>query len=239
MNYDKNLKRILAICLLFIAIQPMVMGQEIFLGAKLGGNLMGLKNTDFDDTEGITSFGGHGGLFIELRFKGKLAAVQADLLYNYDQFEGVLNTFDTKLTYGRVVLPVVFKIYPAGNGFNIQVGGQVAYLIHGQSQQTDGANFDDKFNITNTTTTPDGSLIAGLGFDFDKVTVAARYVFGATDFPNTEETMSGPQISLGFIAFRGSQLGIGTPKVKNKKFNAPKKKKVGKKKTAKSTRKKN
>ncbi len=237
MNYVKNLKRLLAFCLLLIAIRP-VLAQEIFLGAKLGGNLMGLKNTDFDESAGITSFGGHGGLFMELRFKGRMAAVQADLLYNYDQFEGVLNTFDTKLTYGRVALPVIFKIYPVRNGFNIQVGGQVAYLIHGQSQQTDGVNFDDKFNITNTTTTPDGSLIAGLGFDFDKVSVAARYIFGATDFPNTEELMSGPQISIGYIAFRGSQLGIGTPKVKTKKFNAPKKKKVGKKKTAKSTRKK-
>lgn len=237
MNYEKNLKRILAFCLLLIAIQP-VMAQEIFLGAKLGGNLMGLNNTDFDETAGITSLGGHGGLFMELRFKGRTAAIQGDLLYNYDQFEGVLNTFDTKLTFGRVALPVVFKIYPIRNGFNIQVGGQVAYLIHGQSQQTDGVNFDDTFNITNTTTTPDGSLIAGLGFDFDKVTVAARYIFGATDFPNTEELMSGPQISIGYIAFRGSQLGIGTPKVKTKKFNAPKKKKIGKKKTAKSTRKK-
>ncbi|MDW3196520.1 MAG: porin family protein [Cytophagales bacterium] len=237
MNYVKNWKRILILCLMIITFQS-VMAQEIFLGAKLGGNLMGLKNTDFDEATGITSFGGHGGLFMELRFKGNMAALQADLLYNYDQFEGVLNTFDTKLTYGRLALPVVFKIYPAGNGFNIQVGGQVAYLLHGQSQQTDGVNFDDKFNITNTTTTPDGSLIAGLGFDMDRLTLSARYIFGATDFPNTEELMSGPQVSVGFVAFRGSQLGIGTPKVKSKKFNAPKKKKIGKKKTAKTTRKK-
>lgn len=237
MNYEKNWKRLLILCLMIITLQP-VMAQEIFLGAKLGGNLMGLKNTDFDETSGITSFGGHGGLFMELRFKGNMAALQADLLYNYDQFEGVLNTFDTKLTFGRLALPVVFKIYPTGKGFNIQVGGQVAYLLHGQSQQTDGVNFDDTFNITNTTTTPDGSLIAGLGLDLDRLTLSARYIFGATDFPNTEELMSGPQVSLGFVAFRGSQLGIGTPKVKSKKFNAPKKKKIGKRKTAKTSRKK-
>lgn len=237
MNYEKNLKRILALSLLLIAIQP-VMSQEFYYGAKIGGNLMGLKNTDFDETTGITSFGGHGGLFMEFRPKGNMVSVQADLLYNYDQFEGVLNTFDTKLTYGRLALPVVLKIYPVGNGFNIQFGGQVAYLLHGQSQQTDGVNFDDKFNITNTTTTPDGSLIAGLGFDLDLLKISARYVFGATDFPNTEELMSGPQISIGYVGLRSSQLSIGSPKIKKKKFNAPKKKKIGKNKSAKTTRKK-
>ncbi len=223
------MRRILALCLFLIVLQP-VFAQELFLGAKLGGNLMSLKNTDFDESAGITSFGGHGGIFMEIRTKGKLMAIQADLLYHYDQFEGVLNTFDTKLTFGRAALPLVFKIYPVGNGFNIQVGGQAAYLIHGQSQTTDGVNFDDKFNITNTTTTPDLSFIAGLGFDFDLVSVAARYVFGASDFPNTEELMSGPQLSIGFIAFRGSQLGVGIPKLKGKKFNAPKAKKLKKKK---------
>ena len=238
MTYRKNLKRILALCLFLIALQPAVRGQEIFFGAKLGGNLMGLKNTDFDESAGITSFGGAGGLFTELRFKGNMAALQADLLYNYDQFEGVLNTFDTKLTYGRLALPVVFKVYPVQNGFNIQFGGQIAYLLHGQSQQTDGVNFDDKFKITNTTTTPDGSLIAGLGYEVDRLYIEARYIFGATDFPNTEELMSGPQLTVGFAGFRGSQLGVGAPKVKTKKFNAPKKKKIGKRKTAKTTRKK-
>ena len=224
MNYKKNLKRILALCLVLITLQP-VMSQEFILGARLGGNLMSLKNTDFDETAGITSFGGHGGLFTEFRFKGQTAAIQADLLYNYDQFEGVRNTFDTKLTYGRIALPVVLKIYLTENGLNIQVGGQVAYLLHGQSQETDGVNFDDKFDITNTTTNLDGSLIAGLGFDFDRLSLAARYIFGATDFPHTEKLMSGPQVSVGFVTFRKSQLSFGPPKKKKRKFKNSKKKK--------------
>ena len=56
---------------------------------------MMLNNTDFSENAGITSFGGHAGAFLEVRLKS--ISWQADLLYNYDQFEGVLNTFDTKL----------------------------------------------------------------------------------------------------------------------------------------------
>lgn len=221
-----NHTRLLKVSLLvtvFLMVMIQVSAQELFLGPKIGGNLMSLSNTEFDESAGITSFGGHVGAFLEVRWKS--SSVQADLLYNYDQFEGVLNTFDTKLTFGRVTLPVVFKMYPTGHGFNIQVGGQVAYLINGNSETTDGQNFNDKFSITNTTNTPDISLVAGMGFDFHSVSVAARYVFGATDFPNTEENMSGPQVSVGFIAFRSSQLSKGIPKVKKQKFNAPKAKK--------------
>lgn len=225
-----KLFRASALLLMGLMLMMPASGQEIFLGPKFGGNLMMLKNTDFDETEGITSFGGHAGLFLEVRMK--MISVQADLLYNYDRFEGILNTFDTKLTYGRVTLPVVFKMYPSGHGFNIQVGGQVGYLVHGNSQQTDGQNFDDTFDITNTTNTPDASFIAGLGFDFHAVSLTARYIFGATDFPNTEEIMSGPQLGIGFVAFRGSQLGKGIPKSKKSKFKAPKGKKVKGKKSA-------
>ncbi len=177
-------------------------------GIKGGLNFSNIKSfKNLTNVESIENYTGwHAGIFFGVKFV--VVAVQGDIVYSVEgvRFEDTSNPGELlDLTNSYINIPVVAKFFVVPGILNLQGGLQYGILT---SSLIDGQE-DYEFDTGTLTTVKDQfksggtSVVFGLGAEFSKLMLEARYNLGVSDLNasdlTTEKLKSGViQLSLGF-----------------------------------------
>jgi hypothetical protein len=156
-----------------------VVGPEF--GIKGGVNMSSLysDSDDIDDENALWGF--NAGVFAAFPIADNIfiqpeilyTTKGAELDYNVAGFEGT-NKF--KLNYIEVPLLVRFNLT---ENFNIHVGGYASYLVNAKLSGEGDVEFDDELDADDFERF-DAGLSAGVGVDFNPISIGLRYNYGLT-----------------------------------------------------------
>lgn len=184
---------------------------QISIGVKAGLNLADVQGDDVEDLGIRPSFLAGAYLAVDLSDKFRL---QPEVLFvsagsKGDEFDSSIGR-DVEDTYklNYVAVPVMF-MYRVTSFFNIQAGPQISFLASAKNvTKIDGVDDDIETDIKDTLKGTDFGVNAGVGFDFGKFNVSARYSIGLSDINDIEGANSvknhAIQVALGYRIF-----GIG------------------------------
>jgi len=169
-----------------------VKAQHVNFGIKAGLNLYTI-NSD-DNTDFNTKAGFHAGVIGHIHLARQFA-VQPEILYSAQGAKYTSEGVETKVNLGYINIPVMVQ-YMFNNGFRLQAGPQVGFLVHAKTKTSD-VSADIKSNLNNI----DFALGAGVGYVNPRsgFGIDARYNLGLSNI-NDE----GPVKSTN----RGFQLGL-------------------------------
>jgi hypothetical protein len=193
-DYNKNKKmKISTIVLLFsVLVTVSAQAQHVNVGLKAGLNLYNVNNSnavDYNMKPGL-----YAGLLGHIHVS-KQFAIQPELLYSAQGVSYTVSGTQTKLKLGYINVPVMLQ-YMFDNGFRLQAGPQVGFLVNAKSE-TGGSNTDIKSNYKAV----DFAVGAGVGYIHvpSGFGVDARYNLGLSDI-NDNSTVKSTN--------RGFQLGV-------------------------------
>lgn len=153
-------------------------------GIKGGLNISNLYLDNVNDQNARIGF--HIGVFGQL-FSSETFALQPELLYSTKgstaQYGGAINQeISYNLNYLDMPVLAVFKL---GGVAEIQIGGYASYLLNANiSYKGDIANGSDPIDKDNLKSF-DYGISGGLGANFGKAQVGARYNFGLVQLANS------------------------------------------------------
>jgi len=160
---------------------------HVSLGIKGGVNVYNVHNNN--DTKYDSKAGFHFGLLGHIHFDSNFA-IQPEIVYSA---QGAKNG-DTKYNLDYVNVPVLFQ-YMFDNGFRLQAGPQVGFLIGAKSKNNDVTDIKDNYKPIDFSVSIGASYIfppTGFGID-------ARYNLGLSNINENSAVKS---------TNRGVQLGI-------------------------------
>jgi len=160
---------------------------HVNFGVKGGVNVYNVHNDD--DTKYDSRAGYHFGLLGHIHFDSQFA-LQPEIVYSA---QGAKNG-DTKYNLDYVNVPVLFQ-YMFDNGFRLQAGPQVGFLIGAKSKNNDVTDIKDNYKPIDFSVSIGASYIfppTGFGID-------ARYNLGLSNINENSALKS---------TNRGVQLGI-------------------------------
>lgn len=165
-------KTIFFIAALFLMISAK--SQGVHFGVKGGLNASSL-NSSPSDKDMQTKIGFNAGLLAHIHTGNKFWAFQPELYYSDEGAKSKENN-DNKLNLGYLNVPVLIQ-YMFDNGFRLEAGPQVGFLMNGKNKDGDNST-DIKDNLNGAVfSIPVGVgylTSTGLGFD-------ARYNFGVSN----------------------------------------------------------
>ena len=169
-----------------------VTAQHVNIGIKAGLNLYNINsdnNAAYD-----TKAGFHAGLIGHIHLTKQLA-LQPELVYSGEGAKYTVAGVETKLNMGYINVPVMLQ-YMFDNGFRIQAGPQVGFLISAKSK-TGSTETDFKDNLKSV----DFALGMGLGYvnPASGLGIDARYNLGLSNINDNSSVKS---------TNRGFQLGL-------------------------------
>ena len=174
-----------------ILIAGAASAQHVNVGIKGGLNLYTINNDNNSNYD--TKAGFHAGLIGHIHLARQFA-LQPELVYSVQGAKYTVTGVDTKLNLGYINLPVMFQ-YMFDNGFRLQAGPQVGFLINAKVE-TNNSKTDVKDNFK----TVDFALGAGVGYvSLSGFGVDARYNLGLSDISENSPVKS---------TNRGVQLGV-------------------------------
>lgn len=142
-------------------------------GIKAGLNFAKIHGDNTEDFGSRTSFAG--GIFAEFPMSEKVS-FQPELLYSGQGAAHSSSGSDETLKLDYLNIPFMFKYY-VSEGFNVQVGPQVGFLLSGKV---------DDLDIKDAMTNVDFGLNFGLGYKLKNgVNFDARYNLGLTNIWET------------------------------------------------------
>lgn len=165
-----------------------VVGPEF--GIKAGVNMSNLYSDDVDDKNVLWGF--NAGVFAAFPIADNVfiqpeilyTTKGAELEYNSDIISG---TSKFKLGYVEVPLLVRFNLT---ENFNIHVGGYASYLVNAKvtndTDGGDGLDFDEDLDADDFQRF-DAGLSAGVGLDFNPISIGLRYNYGLTTIGKERE----------------------------------------------------
>nr|WP_229684224.1 porin family protein [Flavobacterium limi] len=170
-----------------------VVGPEF--GIKGGVNMSNLysDSDDIDDENALWGF--NAGVFAAFPIADNVF-IQPEILYTTKgaeldyNFAGVEGTNKFRLNYIEVPLLVRFNLT---ENFNIHVGGYASYLVNAKLSGEGDVEFDDELDADDFERF-DAGLSAGVGVDFNPISIGLRYNYGLTtigkerDFAGTNYT---------------------------------------------------
>ncbi len=158
-------------------------------GVKGGFNMSNLYNNNADDENILYGF--NAGVYATLPISDNIA-IQPEILYTTKGAELEYNnafasgTGKFRLNYIEVPLLVRVNI---SKMFNIQAGGYASYLVDSKVSGDGDFNFDQDINPDDLNKF-DAGLSAGVGVDFNPISVGLRYNYGLTTI-GKERTLPG------------------------------------------------
>jgi len=187
-NYMKfYLISIIAIMVMAVATAD---AQNINIGTKIGLNSYSINN---DSGPGLDSrIGIHAGLLGHIHLNSQFA-LQPEIVYSM-QGAKIDNT-EFKLDY--INIPVIVQ-YMFDNGFRIQAGPQLGFLVNAKAEDNSSADIKDNYKSI------DAGLSFGVGYvhTLTNFGIDARYNLGLTDISessNVESTNRGFQIGIFYL----------------------------------------
>lgn len=182
---------------LSVAVAAMLMtstvnAQHVNIGIKGGLNLYNINNDN--NAEFDTKAGFHLGLLGHIHMS-KQFALQPELVYSAQGAKLTSDGVETRVKLDYINVPVMFQ-YMFDNGFRLQAGPQLGFLINAKSE-TNNISIDIKDNLN----TIDFALGAGVGYinPVSGFGVDARYNLGLSNINNNSTVKS---------TNRGFQLGV-------------------------------
>ena len=197
--------------------------QETSWGIKAGANYSTLSGSGEIGTDYMLGY--HAGLVAEFQLSPKFA-LQPELLYS---LEGTKSSFsmemddffyssEQKITLGYLNLPVMGKFYVT-DGFSLQAGPQLSYLLSGKNEYTISSSFSEDFDVNESGKEDikkdlkklSFGLNFGLGYEFkNDLFLQARYHVGLSDISNYETAPEDEEeLEFGKIKNSGFQLSVG------------------------------
>ncbi|GAB2811964.1 porin family protein [Ferruginibacter profundus] len=186
------MKKYVTVALAAILITATVQAQHVNIGIKAGLNLYNLHNdngVEYDSKAGLNA-----GLIGHIHLAKQLA-LQPEIVYSGQGAKYTTANVETKLKMGYINVPVMVQ-YMFDNGFRLQAGPQVGFLVSAKSE-TNNVNTDFKDNLNKV----DFALGMGVGYVFVPTGfgVDARYNLGLSDISKNSAVKT---------TNRGFQLGV-------------------------------
>ncbi|MWB95535.1 outer membrane beta-barrel protein [Flavobacterium sp. GA093] len=152
---------------------------ETEFGIKGGLNMSNLYTDDADDENVL--FGFNAGVYATLPVSD-FVAIQPELLFTTRGSEleyniGGANQVN-KYKFNYIELPLLVRVNLTKN-FNIHAGGYASYMVSSKVTGEGTIDFENEFD-TDDFNKFDAGLAAGVGLDFNPISVGVRYNYGLT-----------------------------------------------------------
>lgn len=171
------MKKIFFVGMMFLLMQVITRAQnpDVHLGLKAGVNIASIHVENGNDWDSRTGFYAGGLAHIHLT---KHFAVQPEVMYSGQG--GELGSLKTK--EGYINVPVLAQ-YMVNNGFRLQTGPQVGFLVCAKNKSGDvEVNVKDQLNTVDFAWSFGASYISKTGLGVD-----ARYNLGLSNINDDEE----------------------------------------------------
>jgi hypothetical protein len=175
----RTIKTIMVLVFLSVIVSYGVNAQSTQVGIKGGVNFSNMFIEDIDDENVRTGF--HVGILAKFLGANETVGFQPELLYSTKGSKGQYDIAELngeqRFNLNYIDLPLMLLIR-IGDVVDLNLGGYASYLVN-SSVSTDGDLGDayveldkDDFNSF------DYGLVGGLAFNFDVVSIGARYNYG-------------------------------------------------------------
>lgn len=148
-------------------------------GIKGGLNMSNLYTDDADDENVL--FGFNAGVYATLPVSD-FVAIQPELLFTTRgselEYNNALIEGNAKFKLNYIELPLLVRVNLTKN-FNIHAGGYASYLVSSKVTGDGSFNFEEEFDTDNFNKF-DAGLAAGVGVDFNPISIGLRYNYGLT-----------------------------------------------------------
>lgn len=173
-------------------------GQKVSFGLKGGLNVSTLNNSKDNGTDFKTKLGFNAGAIAHLHLAPQLA-LQPEVYYSAQGAKYDVGSTEGKVKLGYINVPVLVQ-YMFDNGFRLQAGPQVGFLINAKNE-IGSVETDIKDNLKKV----DFGITAGLSYvePSSGVGIDARYNLGLSDINDNnaayKTTNRGFQVGLFYI----------------------------------------
>ncbi|BFM44273.1 porin family protein [Flavobacterium sp. CFS9] len=158
-------------------------------GIKGGFNMSNLYSSDANDENVLYGF--NAGLYATLPISDFIA-IQPEILFTTKgaklEYNNVFASGDSKFRLNYIEVPLLVRVNITPN-FNVHAGGYASYLVSSKVTGRGDFNFEQEID-TDDLNKFDAGLSAGVGVDFDPVSIGLRYNYGLTTI-GKERTVAG------------------------------------------------
>ena len=148
-------------------------------GVKGGFNMSNLYQNDADDENVLYGF--NAGVYATLPISDFIA-IQPELLFTTKGAELDYNkafaSGNAKFKLNYIELPLLVRVNITKN-FNVHAGGYASYLVSSKVKGDGDFDFEEEID-TDDLNKFDAGISAGVGVDFNPISVGLRYNFGLT-----------------------------------------------------------
>ncbi|MFW0737062.1 porin family protein [Flavobacterium sp. T12S277] len=158
-------------------------------GIKGGFNMSNLYSNDANDDNVLYGF--NAGLYATLPISDFIA-IQPEILFTTKgaklEYNNAFASGDSKFKLNYIEVPLLVRVNITKN-FNIHAGGYASYLVSSKVTGSGDINFEQRID-TDDLNKFDAGLAAGVGVDFDPISIGLRYNYGLTTV-GKERTVAG------------------------------------------------
>ncbi|WP_406843000.1 porin family protein [Flavobacterium soyae] len=159
-------------------------------GIKGGFNMSNLYNDDADDENILYGF--NAGVYATLPVSD-FVAIQPEILFTTKgaklEYNNALLSGNAKFRLNYIEVPLLVRVNITKN-FNVHAGGYASYLVSSKVSG-DGDIFFNENIDTDDLNKFDAGVSAGLGFDFNPISIGLRYNYGLTTIGKERTTVAG------------------------------------------------
>jgi len=150
-------------------------------GVKGGFNMSNLYGSGDDVDDNNVLYGFNAGVYATLPISDFIA-IQPEILFTTKgaklEYNNQLVSGDAKFKLNYIEVPLLVRVNITKN-FNVHAGGYASYLV--SSKVTGEGSFDFDENVdTDDLNKFDAGIAAGVGVDFDPISIGVRYNYGLT-----------------------------------------------------------
>lgn len=158
-------------------------------GVKGGFNMSNLYQSEADDNNVLYGF--NAGVYATLPISDFIA-IQPEILFTtkgaeLDYNSGIVSG-NSKFKLNYIEVPLLVRVNITKN-FNVHAGGYASYLVSSKVTGDGDFNFDQEVD-TDDLNKFDAGLAAGVGVDFNPISIGLRYNYGLTTV-GKERTVAG------------------------------------------------
>lgn len=154
---------------------------ETEFGVKGGFNMSNLYNNGDDVDDNNILYGFNAGVYATLPISD-FVAIQPELLFTTKgaklEYNSALFNGDAKFKLNYIELPLLVRVNITKN-FNVHAGGYASYLVSSKVTGSGDADFEQTID-TDDLNKFDAGISAGIGVDFNPVSIGVRYNYGLT-----------------------------------------------------------
>ncbi|MEN2487590.1 porin family protein [Flavobacterium sp. B11] len=160
-------------------------------GVKGGFNMSNLYGSGDNVDDNNVLYGFNAGVYATLPISD-FVAIQPELLFTTKgaklEYNNAFASGDAKFRLNYIELPLLVRVNVTKN-FNIHAGGYASYLVSSKVSGNGTVDFDQDID-TDDLNKFDAGLSAGVGVDFNPISIGLRYNYGLTTV-GKERTVAG------------------------------------------------